>query len=662
MQNNPTATPIEERDGDDMATDSETMNEQSGMRDDTASALDRPAESDERPEAGDGQAASAPGTEEGAPAASEAPDEDAAGEDEPVDPADDDELRGILEALIFASDEPLTFKQIKELLAPDQQDESDEEAGPGKRRRGIRLTITRVKRCIDTLNSEFEEAGRAFRIIEVSGGFAFQTTGEYGAWVGRLFAERSRRRLTQSALETLAIIAFKQPISKPAIEGIRGVNAEYVVKSLLERNLISIVGREDSPGRPLLYGTTKNFLKHFGLSSISDLPKPREIEDLLSAEDELAVNPIDEMDPGQAMNLTKMSSQDLERLFDTARLRSDTEEGGDADDTESSDNRENEASNLRVMLDVDSDDVLPTDTASSGPDDLPDDVREIEQDLPVWVEEEESIGQDFAATGPAAVGDESNDEENEDFDDEADAENHAPDNESDEEDEESDDEQDEEDDDSDDEQDDDEEFVDEQDEEDEDSDDEQDEEDDDSDDEPDDDEEFVDELDEEDEDSDDEQDEEDDDSDDEPDNDEEFVDELEEEDEHSDDEQDEEDDDSDDEEDVAFADEQEAEDEETDEDLTASDDESLDADPVGFASEDDFLREIESNLPEFDETGFDASDEIPEGESPADEDAFETFEDFPDDDTNERRDDTDDSDENPFDTDMPDDAGDEAPR
>lgn len=244
-------------------------------------------------------------------------------EDEEFDEEDPD-FRGIIEALIFASDEPLTFKQVKELLAPNESEGSgEEEDAPvrGRRKKAKTLTITRVKRAIDWLNTTYEENGRSFRIIEVSGGFAFQTTGDYGAWVGRLFAERARRRLTQSALETLAIIAFRQPITKPSVEGIRGVNAEYVVKSLLERNLISIVGREDSPGRPLLYGTTKTFLKHFGLSSINDLPKPREIKDLLSSEDELMSNSIDELDPEKASALTRVSSQELERLFDNARLR-----------------------------------------------------------------------------------------------------------------------------------------------------------------------------------------------------------------------------------------------------------------------------------------------------------------------------------------------------
>jgi segregation and condensation protein B len=96
-----------------------------------------------------------------------------------------------------------------------------------------------------------------------------------------MMKERSRRKLSVSALESLAVIAYKQPVTKPELEAIRGVNADYVIRSLLERNLITIVGRAATPGRPLLYGTTKEFLKHFGLHDLSDLPKPREIDELL---------------------------------------------------------------------------------------------------------------------------------------------------------------------------------------------------------------------------------------------------------------------------------------------------------------------------------------------------------------------------------------------
>jgi segregation and condensation protein B len=94
--------------------------------------------------------------------------------------------------------------------------------------------------------------------------------------------EKSKRKLSNAALESLAVIAYKQPVTKPEIEAIRGVNADYVLRSLLERNLVTIVGRAATPGRPLLYGTTRDFLKHFGLNDHSELPKPREIDELLA--------------------------------------------------------------------------------------------------------------------------------------------------------------------------------------------------------------------------------------------------------------------------------------------------------------------------------------------------------------------------------------------
>jgi segregation and condensation protein B len=138
-----------------------------------------------------------------------------------------------------------------------------------------------VRRLIEDLNAEYEDSGRAFRIVEVAGGFQFATVREYGEYVALLSKEKQRRRLSPAALETLAIIAFRQPISKPEIEAIRGVNSDQVLLSLLEKNLVSITGRSESVGRPLLYGTTDEFLRIFGLNSLNDLPKLREIEELM---------------------------------------------------------------------------------------------------------------------------------------------------------------------------------------------------------------------------------------------------------------------------------------------------------------------------------------------------------------------------------------------
>jgi segregation and condensation protein B len=177
----------------------------------------------------------------------------------------------ILEALFFATDEPLAIRQVIEIF---DMLEGGGEAG--------KLTPDQVLVNIDELNREYEETGRAFRIVKVAGGYQFATRPEYGAWLGAMVRERARRKLSVSALESLAVIAYKQPVTKPEIEAIRGVNADYVLRTLLERNLITIVGRAATPGRPLLYGTTRDFLKHFGLNDLSELPKPREIDELLA--------------------------------------------------------------------------------------------------------------------------------------------------------------------------------------------------------------------------------------------------------------------------------------------------------------------------------------------------------------------------------------------
>jgi segregation and condensation protein B len=188
------------------------------------------------------------------------------------------ELKGIIEAMIFASDEPLSVKTLKDVFDASEFD-------------GQRLEIEpdEIKRVIDELNAGYSSEQRSFRIIEIAGGYQYATVPKFSSWVGKIFKEKARRRLSQSAMESLAIISYKQPVTKPDLEYIRGVNCDYVLKTLLERNLVAIIGRASTPGRPLLYGTTQDFLRHFGLNSLSDLPKPREIEELLG-ETELEVD------------------------------------------------------------------------------------------------------------------------------------------------------------------------------------------------------------------------------------------------------------------------------------------------------------------------------------------------------------------------------------
>jgi segregation and condensation protein B len=200
------------------------------------------------------------------------------------------ELKEIVEALIFASDEPLPLKQLAEILSV---------ADPGER--SMKVSPDQLLAIVDELNGDYERSARTFRIVNVAGGYQFATRPQYGVWLGRMMKEKARRRLSVSALESLAVIAYKQPVTKPELEAIRGVNADYVLRSLLERNLVAIVGRAATPGRPLLYGTTKEFLKHFGLNDLSELPKPREIDELMEeAEYEVEKRLLKELEEKQA--------------------------------------------------------------------------------------------------------------------------------------------------------------------------------------------------------------------------------------------------------------------------------------------------------------------------------------------------------------------------
>ena len=190
------------------------------------------------------------------------------------------DLKEIIEALLFASDEQVTLETLKVIFEDMNRDKPEVEE--------INPTGDEIRAAIDSLNVDYAESRRAYRIQRLAGGYVFATDKKFASWVGKLFKEKARRKLSQTAVETLAIIAYKQPITKSEIEFIRGVNADYIMKTLLEKNLAAIVGRAHSPGRPLLYGTTPDFLKHFGLNEITDLPKPREIEELLG-ETELEV-------------------------------------------------------------------------------------------------------------------------------------------------------------------------------------------------------------------------------------------------------------------------------------------------------------------------------------------------------------------------------------
>ena len=178
----------------------------------------------------------------------------------------------IIEALIFSSDEPLTATEIISAIKGIDGDETE-------------VTGEDIEKTVIELNEKYLTDNNAFRILRVANGYLFATTEDYAKYVGFLSSEKTKRRLSPAALETLAIIAYKQPVTKPELESIRGVNSDHILSALLEKNLITIKGRAETIGRPLLYSTTDEFLKYFGLNNLSDLPKPREIDEIMNDED-----------------------------------------------------------------------------------------------------------------------------------------------------------------------------------------------------------------------------------------------------------------------------------------------------------------------------------------------------------------------------------------
>ena len=177
-------------------------------------------------------------------------------------------LKNIVESIIFASDEVVTIKNIKDILDVFK----------------IESSMSEIENIIIDLNKSYGDNDNAFEIIKIAAGYQFATKKKYAPFIGKLYSDIQKKKLSQSAIETLSIIAYKQPITRSEIEFIRGVNVDYIVNSLLERDLITIKGRADGPGRPILYGTTHNFLKVLGLNALEDLPKLKEINDILKNE------------------------------------------------------------------------------------------------------------------------------------------------------------------------------------------------------------------------------------------------------------------------------------------------------------------------------------------------------------------------------------------
>ena len=174
------------------------------------------------------------------------------------------ELKAVLESLLFVSAEPIPLERLMVALGT--------------------VSKSELRHALQSLREDFDREGRGLQMVELAGGYQIVTRAEHAPWIKRLAKAKASPKLSRSAMESLAIIAYKQPIVRAEIEQIRGVEVSGVLRTLLERKLIRMVGRKDVPGRPIMYGSTKLFLQQFGLSDLSQLPPLREFKELGEAE------------------------------------------------------------------------------------------------------------------------------------------------------------------------------------------------------------------------------------------------------------------------------------------------------------------------------------------------------------------------------------------
>ena len=214
-----------------------------------------------------------------------------------------EDLKYIIESLLFVSETPLTMDHLKGII------EGQETAA--------------IRTALDDLIAEYEQRDGGFVLKQVAGGYQFRTQGRYNEWIKRLI-KPSAPRLSRPALETLAIIAYNQPIIRSDIEHIRGVDSGGVLRMLMERKLIRVLGRKEIPGRPLIYATTKHFLEVFELKDLKDLPTPREIEELSRSRLEEAPEVDDHADDHPAAS---------ERFPEMVEAADDEETGNEAQDS-----------------------------------------------------------------------------------------------------------------------------------------------------------------------------------------------------------------------------------------------------------------------------------------------------------------------------------------
>ena len=221
-----------------------------------------------------------------------------------------EDLKNIIESLLFVAEEPLTLDRIKDVLELDDRKP--------------------IREALRELEVDYASRTGAFVLREVAGGFQFRSRSEYVPWIKKLIQPKPAR-LSKAALETLAIIAYKQPVIRSDVEHLRGVDCGGVLRMLLERNLIRVLGRKEIPGRPIIYATTKQFLEVFDLKNLKDLPTPKEIEDLAKA-------PLDEETGDEEMvEESPASDKEIDRSEEPNEIEKSAEDQAEADGSPSDD-------------------------------------------------------------------------------------------------------------------------------------------------------------------------------------------------------------------------------------------------------------------------------------------------------------------------------------
>lgn len=252
-------------------------------------------------------------------------------------------LNQIVEALLFASPEPLTAKAVAKLV----RDVAEREEGKKKDKALKKVTAKDVTTAISELIDAYDKDGTGFTAEERAGGWKLYSRADYGEFVKELFPSKKSARLSPPALETLAIVAYRQPLTRAAMEAVRGVAVDGVVQTLIDRNLIRIAGRADLPGRPMLYETTEHFLEYFGIKSPDDLPNAAELrqvalpqpeEEIAAAEEQL---PLGDISGDEAEDAEVAEGEEGADTSEDAAEKSD--ESADSENSDSADDQSDES-------------------------------------------------------------------------------------------------------------------------------------------------------------------------------------------------------------------------------------------------------------------------------------------------------------------------------